>query len=200
MEDSAYQSERATAMANAVVNEIAAQSVRIEARVSRNADVLRDMAASDGLELGAIYETVEAVFSTVPAASVSAGLTRKLEAMGKSKAALARACAPITKPTINSWLSRERLGVTELCICILGLCRLSGRDCVASCAGSVAALCSLDTLERGEDALREALIKRVMAFTELRLRAADTQTLRAIAALMCTEQAEQMWRCVNNGR
>ena len=196
MEDSAYQSERATVMANAVVNEIAAQSARMEARASRNADVLRNMAASDGLELGAIYDMVEAVFSTVPASNVSAGLTRKLEAMGKSKAALARACAPITKPTINSWLSRERLGVTELSICILGLCRLSGNDSVASCAGSVAALCSRDTLEGGEDALRNALIERIMAFTEYRLRAADTQALNAIAALMCTEQAERLWRQV----
>lgn len=195
MEDSAYQSERATAMANAVVNEIAAQSVRIEARKSRNADVLREMAASDGLELETVYRTVEAVFSTVPKASVAKGLTRKLEAIGGNAPKLAGACKPLTRQTVHKWLERDALGVTELCICILGLCRLSG-DSVASCAGSVAALCSRDTLEGGEDALRNALIERIMAFTEYRLRAADTPTLKAIAALMCTEQAEQLWRLV----
>lgn len=198
MENSAYQSERGITAANAVVNEIAAQGARIEARASRNADVLREMAESDGLELLEVYETVEAVFSTVPKASVTKGILRKLEGMGEKQEALAKACEPLSKQTIHKWLKRDALGVNELCICILGLCRLSGRDCVVSCAGSVAALCSRDTLERGEDALREALIRRVVAFTELRLRAADTQTLRAIAALMCTEQAEQIWRDVNN--
>lgn len=76
------------------------------------------------------------------------------------------------------------------------MCRLGGRDSVASCAGSVAALCSRDTLEGGEDALRNALIERIITFTEYRLRAADTPTLNAIAALMCTEQAERLWRQV----
>lgn len=195
MESSGYQSERTVAWLNALANQSAAYNARIKARKSRNADVLREMAASDGFELETVYRTVEAVFSTVPKASVAKGLTRKLEAIGGNAPKLAGACEPLTRQTVHKWLKRDALGVTELCICILGLCRLSG-DSVASCAGSVAALCSRETLEGGEDALREALIERVMTFVEFRLREADTSTLKAIAALMCTEQVEQLWRLV----
>lgn len=193
MENNGYPPVQSVETINAAMNQIGRQGERMKARASRNGSVLVEIARADGIDPEAVYKTIEGVFATIPSALVVTGLNRKLEEIGRRTADLARACAPITKPTIYKWMQGRKLGVTELGICILGLCRLSGES-APSCAGSVAALCDRETLEGGEDATRRALIERIMKFTEIRLKAADTPTLNAIAALVCTEQAERHWR------
>lgn len=156
-----------------------------KARSSRNESLLRDMAHSAGLEPKAVCETVEAVFSTIPNAILPTGIQGELDAIGKNRADLARACCPLTASTISDWLNgKTPMGLTELCICILGLCMLSGRDCVASCAGSVAALCAVDVLGGGENAIRKAIISDIMETIETRLEATDTPTLQAVAVFV----------------
>lgn len=156
-----------------------------KARSSRNESLLRDMAHSAGLEPNAVRETVGAVFSTIPNAILRTGIQGELNAMGKKRADLARACYPLSASTVSDWLNGETpMGFTELCICILGLCRLSGRDCVASCAGSVAALCAVDVLGGGENAVRKAIISNIMETIETRLEATDTPTLQAVAVFV----------------
>lgn len=135
------------------------------------------------------YDVVSAVFSLAPRANIAIGVRRKLKDINGTIRSLAGMCC-VSEQTLHNWLKPHGepgavdIDAGRLCILIIGLSALNGGEDIASCAGSVAALCDRGTLMGGEDAVRKRLVTSILGTVENKLRYADMEELLALAAVL----------------
>lgn len=158
----------------------------------RTYEILEDMAKTNNFDeeyIDHAYDVVSAAFSLCPRANIPSGVKRKLGDIHKTKKGLAAKCC-ITEQTLYSWFKPHgahgavEIDTGRLCVLIIGLSVLNGGEDIVSCAASVAALCDRETLEGGEDAVRERLVASILDAMESKLRYADMEELLALAAVL----------------
>lgn len=155
----------------------------------RPISILSDMAETIDFDIGHVYSVVNGTFSACPRANIASGVKRKLKCIHKTVKDLAAICR-ITEQTLSNWFKPHgKPGAVEidtgrLCVLIIGLSALNGDEDIASCAGSVAALCGRETLEGGKDAVRERLVSSILEAMENKLRYADMEELLALSAVV----------------
>lgn len=155
----------------------------------RPTSILSDMAKTIDLDIGHAYSVVNRTFSACPRANIASGVKRKLKCIHKTVKDLAAICC-VTEQTLSNWFKPHgKPGAVEidtgrLCVLIIGLSVLNGGEDIVSCAGSVAALCDRETLEGGEDAVRERLVASILDAMESKLRYADMEELLALSAVL----------------
>lgn len=151
--------------------------------------ILSDMEKTIDFDIGHVFSVVNGTFSACPRANIASGVKGKLKCIHKTVKDLAATCC-VTEQTLSNWFKPHgKPGAVDidsgrLCILIIGLSALNGGEDITSCAGSVAALCDRETLEGGEDAVRERLIASILEAMENKLRCADMEELLALAAVL----------------
>lgn len=158
----------------------------------RTYEILEDMAKTNNFGeeyIGHAYGVVSAAFSLCPRANIPSGVKRKLGDIHKTVKDLAAICC-VTEQTLYNWFKPHgehgavEIDTGRLCVLIIGLSVLNGGEDIVSCAGGVAALCDRETLEGGEDAVRERLIASILDAMESKLRYADMEELLALATVL----------------